>query len=380
MRVTSLIGICALALSVAACGDDDKKTPAPTNPTPNNPSTAVTLTAPTADGPGENEQLQSLRPTLRVINSTSTPTGTRTYEFQISDSSDFAASSAGSFAGPFKVVKTQTNVAEGAGGKTEFAVPDDLQPTTRFYWRARARQGTTDGPWSATATFRTKVMGYNIAGELYDPLTAGETVGIPVGSVTFVPGGGATINTNDSHIRYPLVQTITAGEFSLEAQGIQNNSPGDKTKIMSMYNGNGDITTSDWRVTVEKRDGGIIAWRFIAGEPEHAQIDTVGGERVPVNFNPGATYFWKATWGGGFRLQILADGVGGPTLYDFGKGLGATYAPTPHVAFLGSPLGRAGANDASTPGVMYRNVFIGQNRPRPNSLGSALRPSQISNQ
>jgi hypothetical protein len=361
---------------VAACGDDKKTPSTPTTPTPP-ASTTVTLTAPATDGPAENEQLQSLRPTLRVINATSTPTGTRSYEFQISDTSDFSAASAASFAGAFKVVKTQTNVTEGGAGKTEFAMPDDLQPTTRFYWRARARQGSTDGPWSATATFRTKIMGYNIAGELYDPLTAGETVGTPVGSVTFTPGFGATINTNDSHIRYNLVQTITAGEFSLEVQGIQNNSTGDKTKIMSMYNGQGDITTSDWRCTVEKRDGGVVAWRFIAGEPEHDQIDTVGGERVSLNFNPGATYFWKATWGGGFRLQILADGAGGPTLYDFGKGLGATYAPNPHAAFLGSPLGRAGASDASTPGVTYRNVFIGQNRPRPNSLGSALRPSQL---
>lgn len=376
MRVKSLIGICALATIVAACGDDDKKTPTPTTPTPP-ASTTATLTAPATDGPAENEQLQSLRPTLRVINATSTPTGTRTYEFQISDTSDFSAASAASFSGPFKVVKTQTNVAEGGSGKTEFAVPDDLQPTTRFYWRARARQGSTDGPWSSTASFRTKVQGYNIAGELYDPLTAGETVGTPVGNLTFTPGKGVTINANDATVRYALVQTMTSGEFSFEAEGIQNNSPGDKTKMMAMYDGNGDITTSDWRFTVEKRDGGIIAWRMIAGEPEHAQIDTVGGERVPVNFNPGATYFWKATWGGGFRLQILADGVGGPTLYDFGKGLGAVYAPSPHMAYLGSPIGRAGPNDASVVGATFRNVFIGQVRPRPNSLGSALRPSTV---
>jgi hypothetical protein len=374
--VKSLIGICALAATVAACGDDDKKTPTPTTPTPP-ASTTVTLTAPATDGPAENEQLQSLRPTLRIINATSTPTGTRTYEFQISDTSDFSAASAASFSGAFKVVKTQTNVNEGGGGKTEFAVPDDLQPTTRFYWRARARQGTTDGPWSSTASFRTKVQGYNIAGELYDPLTAGETVGTPVGALTFTPGRGVTINANDAHVRYQLVQTMTSGEFSFEAEGIQNNSPGDKTKMMSMYDGNGDITTSDWRFTVEKRDGGIIAWRFIAGEPEHAQIDTIGGERVPVNFNPGATYFWKATWGGGFRLQILADGAGGPTLYDFGKGMGAVYAPNPHMAYLGSPIGRAGPNDASVVGATFRNVFIGQTRPRPNSLGSALRPSTV---
>jgi hypothetical protein len=376
VKVKSLLGLCVLAAMVTACGDDDNKTPT-TPTTPNNGgSAAATLTAPGADFPSEDQQLNDLRPTLRVLNATSTPTGTRTYEFQISDTSDFSASSAASFAGHFKVVKTQANVAEGGSGKTEFPVPDDLQPTTRFYWRARARQGTTDGPWSPTASFRTKVMGYNISGELYDPLTAGETIGSPVGNLTFTPGRGVTINSNDSHVRYNLVSTITSGEFSVEVEGIQNNSPGDKTKIMAMYNGQGDITTSDWRCTVEKRDGGIIAWRFIAGEPEEQQIDTVGGERVPVNFNPGQTYLWKATWGGGFRLQILEGGAGGPTIYDFGKGLGATYAPNPHVAYLGSPLGRAGANDASVVGATFRNTFIGQNRPRPSSLGSALLPKK----
>ena len=123
-------------------------------------------------------------------------------------------------------------------------------------------------PWSDSATFRTKIEGSNRPGELYDPLTNAQTIGAVVNSVTLTPGRGATINSNESHIRYHLVQTVTAGEFSMEVDGIQNFSPGDKTKIMSMYDGNGVITTSDYRMTVEKRDAGIIAWRFIAGETD----------------------------------------------------------------------------------------------------------------
>jgi ATP-binding cassette subfamily B protein len=72
-------------------------------------------------------------------------------------------------------------------------------------------------------------------------------------AMQLTPGRGVTINTNESHVRYNLVRTITAGEFSFEADGILNNSPGDKTKMMAMYDGNGDITTSDWRLTVAKR-------------------------------------------------------------------------------------------------------------------------------
>ena len=245
------------------------------------------LTAPRADGPADNEQLQTLRPSLRVLNATADQTGTRTYEFQVSDDPDFAPTSA-SWEALYRLVSAQAGIAEGSDGKTTFDVPGDLLPTARFYWRARARQGTTDGPWSTSSTFRTKIEGFNRPGELYDPLTNGSTVGALANSVTLTPGRGATINTNESHIRYQLPQTVTRGEFSMEVDGIQNFTPGDKTKIMSMYDGNGDITTSDYRATVEKRDAGIIAWRFIAGETDNheTQIETIGAERVGINFNP----------------------------------------------------------------------------------------------
>jgi len=372
VKLRYLAGALALsaAIATAACGDDPpptQPTPPPTPPPVANP----VLTAPTADSPGDNEQLTTLRPTLVVRKASSDQTGPRSYEFQVSDDPDFAPASASSVGRYYRVVVTQSGVAEGPVDAT-FTVPNDLQPATRFYWRARARQGTTDGPFSATRSFRTRVTNFNLAGELYDPLVNGTTVGQLVGNVTLSPRG-ATINTNDSHVRYNLARTITAGEFSFEAEGIQNNSPGDKTKMMAMYDGNGDITTSDWRVTVEKRDGGVIAWRFIAGEPEDEQIDTVGNERVSINFNPGQTYFWRATWGGGFDLNIFEGGIGGNRIYAFGKPLAATYEPNPHVAYLGSPIGRAGPDDASVVGATWRNVYIADaGHRRPISLGTAL--------
>jgi hypothetical protein len=379
VKLRYLAGALALsaALAATACGDDPPPTqptpvPTPTPPPPANP----TLTAPRADFPAENDQLQTLRPTLRVLNATADQAGSRSYEFQISDDPDFAPASASSLGRYYRVVLTQGSVAEGADGKTQFEVPADLQPTTRFFWRARARQGTVDGPFSATATFRTKIEGYNRAGELYDPLTNGTTIGGVVNNVTLTPGRGATINTNESHIRYNLQQVVTAGEFSMEVDGIQNNSPGDKTKIMSMYDGNGDITTSDYRMTVEKRDSGIIAWRFIAGEADnhHSQIETIGNERVSINFNPGQTYLWRSTWGNGFfRVEIFNGSTTADRIYEFGKGYSGTYDPTPHVAYIGSPIGRGGTNDASVVGATWRNVYLGSiGRPRPTSLGTAL--------
>jgi len=371
-----LAGAMALsaALAAAACGDD----PPPTQPTPPPvvppPPANPVLTAPRADFPAENDQLQTLRPTLRVLNATADQAGSRTYEFQISDDPDFAPSASG-VGRYYRVVLSQGSVAEGGDGKTQFDVPADLQPTTRFYWRSRARQGTVDGPWSASATFRTKIEGYNRPGELYDPLTSGTTIGAVVNNVTLTPGRGATINSNESHIRYQLVQTVTAGELSMEVDGIQNNSPGDKTKIMAMYDGNGDITTSDYRATIEKRDGGVVAWRFIAGEVESdAQIETVGNERVGINFNPGQTYLWRTTWGNHqFRLEIFLGNTTSDRIYEFGKPYEGTYDPTPHVAYVGSPIGRGGPGDASVVGATWRNVYLGSaGRPRPTSLGTAL--------
>ena len=62
--------------------------------------------------------------------------------------------------------------------------PDDLQPTTRMYWRARMVQETTNSDWSKVGKFKTRLVGYNRPGELYDPLVHGETIGTSVGNFT----------------------------------------------------------------------------------------------------------------------------------------------------------------------------------------------------
>ena len=129
-----------MAATCTACGGDSQ----PTTPTP----VVANVTAPALDAPSNDEQLDTLRPTLVVKNANSDQTGTRMYEFQISDNSGFAASTAGVPGLASSVGKT--GVLEGTGGKTSFTVDSDLQPTTIFYWRARAVQGSSTGPWSAT--------------------------------------------------------------------------------------------------------------------------------------------------------------------------------------------------------------------------------------
>jgi hypothetical protein len=365
--------IAAPLVVTTACSDKSS----PTTPAP----VVATVTAPALESPASDQQLDTLRPTLTVRNATSDQPGTRTYEFQISDNNGFAAS-ASQIAG-FAVSVGTTTVAEGTDGRTSWTPEQDLQPTTVFYWRARATQGGASGPWSATGTFKSKLVGFSRAGELYDPLIHGETVGEVVGSGTFIPGRGLQLNTGTSYVRYLLPQTISAGEFSMDVEGLRANGPGDKAKVFGMQEGQGDFITNDYRVDIQYRGTAgfppnAIQWRVIYGDADDLDVryepDTAKRFESVFLLNPSTTYHWKFTWGSAIRLTMIENGLGGNTLYDFGMpATDGVYAPNPHYAYLGAPLGRSGNESASIAGTIYRNVWIGT-QPRPSSLGSALVP------
>src|SRR5215471_682888 len=76
----------AAAILATACGGSKPTTPTTPAPVP------ATLTAPKVDSPESPSQTDTLRPTLTVQNVTSDqPNGTRTYEFQVADSTSFTA-------------------------------------------------------------------------------------------------------------------------------------------------------------------------------------------------------------------------------------------------------------------------------------------------
>jgi hypothetical protein len=230
-------------------------------------------------------------------------------------------------------------------------------------------QSSTTGPWSTASRFRSSVEGYNRAGELYDPLTNGVTIGTRIGSVTSMGTRGMRLDSLGSRIAYTLPQALNSGEFSLYATGLDPDTEGDSTKLFSMMQGSADIRQNPYRATIEKRDHGIVTFRFIAGNLD----DFADGAREEFRFNPSLVYFWKFTWGTGVaRLLVVEGGENGRVMYDRSSTYSGTYNPSPHVAHLGAPPPASVGNDAaSVPRAILRDVWISRN-PRPPGLISTL--------
>jgi hypothetical protein len=127
----------AVALLLNSCGGKS----------PNGPSN--TLSAPTLSSP-QDDAIATGRPLLTVNNPASSTGGARTYDFQV------AATEAALAGPPDGLFAAASGIAEGAGGRTSFEVPTAPLSGRRYYWRARAIQGGTTGPWSSTFKFRTE--------------------------------------------------------------------------------------------------------------------------------------------------------------------------------------------------------------------------------
>ena len=315
------------------------------------------VSAPPPQSPVNGAQPQ----TLTLVAATSSPlyatsAPALTYEFQV-------LTTGGS------VIDACTTTASPSGGTVSASPRCNLDFDANYRWRVRARLGAAAGPWG-DATFRSPIGGYINGNEIYDPLTTGVTVGAAFGSTTFT-AQGLRLNGHDSRVSYLLNPNLQAGEISVMVTGIDEGNPGDKTKVFAMQEGNGsDITDNDYRMTVEKRGRlyptpGAVTWRIITGEAaDHGRI--FDGERIGISFSDEQWYFWKFTWGNGSAaLQVREGGPSGPVVYSSGRGIGSNpYRPVPHYVHLGVPVGRAGLNDASIPGAVYKNLWV-SSRPRP---------------
>jgi hypothetical protein len=145
-----------------------------------------------------------------------------------------------------------------------------------------------------------------------------------------------------------------------------------------MMDGTGNLYRSKYLLNVQYRglDGNpnnAISFKALFGDEEFKfEPDLAVRTASIMSLNPARTYLWKATWSNEFRL-VIQDGVGGPTIYNYGlSSNGSTYAPNPQYAYLGANNGPYGEETGSWPGAVYRNLWVG-NRPRPATLGNALR-------
>ena len=252
-------------------------------------------------------------------------------------------------------------VPSGNGATTSYTVTAPLDGEQIYTWDARAEYSGTFTAYTSRSNTRFETpasTGYIKGNEVYDPLINGKTVGVTHGGVSWMGAQGAKLEDYTSYIHYELPETLFEGEFSMIIGNIKTYMSGGKTKLFSMSKGFDDLITNEYRMTVEKRGGGEVAWRFIARDD---QIDTEGAEREVLDLDRGHEYLWRAVWRANrLQVDVFDAPSGGRLIYSKGKNWkGRGYEPSPHIVFLGAPIGRSGADAATVPGMVVRQVYIG---------------------
>jgi hypothetical protein len=357
-KLVACAAAAALAL-VFACSKNPEAPAAPGGATPDASDAAadgstLKVTAPTPQSPVNNAQQDVLLLTAGTSTGRFVQGMSFSYEFEIRNAGNNPVCNSGAIAS--------------SGSTVSYSPTCTLDFDAPHTWRVRAVRGTSFGPWSSAATFRSPAGGFIRNNEVFDPLTNGRTVGDIRGAVEF-SAQGAKLVGHDSHIRYALPQNLQEGEFSLMVLGADEGSPGDKSKILAMQEGpdEGDITDDDYRMTAELRGRnygapGSVTFRIIPGDGEPRD-----GHREAKNFSSSRWYFWRFSWRTGVaRLEVREDNRNGRALYDTQIGTGThPYRPVPHYVYIGAPVGRAGPIDATLPGGIYKNVWVSPS-PRPN--------------
>ena len=376
MRLLRIVPALMVAVALSACSSDS---PTSSTSTPVAPTVAPTLTKPAPDTPADGTQLDNLRPTLTVVNGTSNQSAAKTYEFQVSDNSSFTASA--SFAGTYATTVSGTGIAEDASGKTKFTPTQDLQPTTKYYWRARMVQGATNSDWSDVRTFKTKLVGYNKPGALYDPLVNSETIGTVSGNYTWVPGQGIRMNDEFAYVVYDLPQIYSSGEMSVEVTGLAPGGAPLKARIFSMLDRLGSIASSSkYSFNVQYRGAGgvpdnCITWKAVLGDNSHAVEAYVDRFQMVFNLDPSKVYLWQGFWTPtSFRVVVKEGGTTGAVVYDQKADAvpgTSDWNPEKMYAFIGTNNGAFVSFDGTRAGMTVRNLWVGST-PRPTTLGSAI--------
>jgi len=361
-------GTLILAVAVACSQPGTPSTPSPTAPASDDlgpGGSTLKVPAPTLQSPANNAQVTT---TTNISLVTGNVAGTNIafpitleYEVRLLGSN------------PAGTLIANPKVPQSAGSSTTWVLPNQLDTSALYTWRVRATYSGAFGPWSSTFTFKAPDIppSYIRGNEIFDSLTDGKTVGTINGPVQFIPGVGVKMLGQTSNIQYVLPTTLTEGTLSMMVTGVDESNPGDKSKIMSMMEGGGDITGNDYRMTAELRGRsyvtpGAVQARIItgdAGDEEHIH-DT---PRIVVDFNDEDWFLWRATWrNGSFTLEVRRGGPNGQVMYSATVGTSTrAYRPIPHVIFIGAPVGRAGPIDATAAGMIAKNLWVSPLQTRP---------------
>jgi hypothetical protein len=288
---------------------------------------APTLAAPTAQQPNGGAVVQTLRPTLILNNSVATgEVGNVTYRFEISERADFPAAAS--------LTVASGEIAQGAGGTTQWTPSVDLQADFLYFWRARATNGTITTAFSVTATTRTWIKGSFVGQTVFDPLTNNESVGRVLGG-RFTPQGWEALSLNDA-IDYDI-PTMTSGVFEFDIIGVEEDEPGPYDighKFYCMGSSErwdfGGFRDGDWKASLDKKTGRLF--RGESGVVEHIfrlQLDdnrTKTGER---DWDETRYYHIRLQWGSGRVYTTIDNDVIADETYS------GPYAPQNHRISLG---------------------------------------------
>jgi hypothetical protein len=162
--------LATIVLCVAVAGCEANKSRNPLSPSVAGPIAGVTITAPRALEPANNQALTAGAAVTLLIENPST-SGERPIWLQVEIATD----------GAFQTkVHSADRVSPGTGGRTSYTVPVTLAAAgARYYWRARALDGANTGEFSATASF---VLQDPIV--IAAPSPAGPTGGATAASIT----------------------------------------------------------------------------------------------------------------------------------------------------------------------------------------------------
>jgi hypothetical protein len=361
--VLSIAATALIALAVA-CGTNNSNQTSPASPT--SPAaggdaaadgSTLKVTPPTLVSPIGGVQLTGARPTFVWTAATGKfVSGTFSYRLQILSAS-----------GALLKETTTTNL--------QWAATEDSAISTVYQWKVRAEASSYIGPWSSTATFKSmdKLESYLKGSEFYDELSNGKTIGKITGPTHFIPGVGISFDGNNAWVEYTLQSAPTQGEMSCLVTGLDSRMPTEdpKYRVFGARDGWAPFNDNIYRMSVDKRGNGAMAWRFLTGDNSGgAYIETVGaGERVVIGMNSSVTYFYQATWKNNyFNVLLKQGGVNGTILYNSGKPFKGTWNPSVPNMYLGHPwLAGERGEYMTNVGMVIRQVWV-SNNPRPTTI------------